>query len=343
MTFTENDRFKAMAIVNIFETSHPFGDYAAFAVLDDGAGVSYGINQFTHRSGSLGSVVERYLNNGGKIGAAVLTAALPTLRKRSASAIAKLSSDIRVKNSLRAAAVTREMKKAQEQVALEKYLQPALDVCEERNFIHPLSLAVVYDSINHGSWERISRNTDPRADEKAWVLEYIRRRHNWLSNEPRLRSTTYRTEFFLRQIAIGNWELSLPLIVHGYRLTQSDLPAPEPPEASGVAVIDTAAKNTLDSVVDSAAERFDRVEKTISKVTTRADSAKSLWTTVIGTLWQPVWAMFSFVAGLPGEVWIVVAVIAAIFLLAYLYRQIELGKIRERTTPSAEAAATPPS
>ena len=38
MTFTENDKLKAMAIVNIFETSRPFGDYAACAVLDDGAG-----------------------------------------------------------------------------------------------------------------------------------------------------------------------------------------------------------------------------------------------------------------------------------------------------------------
>ena len=40
---------------------------------------------------------------------------------------------------------------------------------------------------------------------------------------------------------------------------------------------------------------------------------------------------------------VLVAVIAAMLMLAYLYRQIELGRIRERTTPSAEAAATPPS
>ncbi len=44
MTFTEIDKLKAVAIVNIFETSRPFGDYAAYAVLNDGAGVSYGIN-----------------------------------------------------------------------------------------------------------------------------------------------------------------------------------------------------------------------------------------------------------------------------------------------------------
>jgi hypothetical protein len=38
---------KALAIVNIFETGKPFGEFAAVAVLNDGAGISYGISQFT--------------------------------------------------------------------------------------------------------------------------------------------------------------------------------------------------------------------------------------------------------------------------------------------------------
>lgn len=326
MTFADNEKLKALAIVNIFETSQPFGDYAACVVLNDGAGVSYGISQFTHRSGSLCAVVESYLNNGGKIAATVLTAALPGLKKTSAAALKKLSDDERFKNALRAAAVTREMKMAQHEIAFKRYLKPALEICEERNFSWPLSLAVVYDSINHGSWKKIGRNVVADA-EKAWILEYIRRRHNWLCGIPRLKATSYRTQFFLNQIAIGNWDLRLPVVVNGFRLTEAIL-------ASEASVDDAdpepqRREDAEKSILASAAEKFDRVEKVVTGVTTRADSAKSMWTTVIGTIWQPVWAFFSFLLGLPNEVWIVVAVIAAILMLAYLYRQIELGRIRE--------------
>jgi hypothetical protein len=41
--------------------------------------------------------------------------------------------------------------------------------------------------------------------------------------------------------------------------------------------------------------------------------------------------VFGLIVGVPREVWLVVAVIAALLMLMYLYRQIALGKIRERT------------
>lgn len=223
MTFTENDKLKALGIVNIFETSHPFGDFAACVVLNDGAGVSYGISQFTHRSGSLASVVETYLDNGGQIGKEILAGALPTLKRRSAAAINKLSRDARFQAALRAAAGTREMKAAQQEEAFEKYLRPALQICEAKNFVLPLSLAVVYDSINHGSWERIAAKVAD-ADEKRWITEYVRARHAWLSSVARLKPTSYRTRFFLGQIAIGNWDLRLPIKVHGFTLTEDHFP-----------------------------------------------------------------------------------------------------------------------
>src|SRR5256885_6130459 len=90
MTFTEKDKLKALAIVNIFETSRAFGDYAACVVLNDGAGVSYGINQFTHRSGSLAAVVETYLNNGGNVGREMLMARMPGLGWPSAAPVGRL-------------------------------------------------------------------------------------------------------------------------------------------------------------------------------------------------------------------------------------------------------------
>src|ERR1043166_6704681 len=345
MSFTKNEKLKALAIVNIFETSRPFGDYAACVVLNDSAGVSYGINQFTHRSGSLAAVVEAYLNNGGVVGKAVLESSLPQLKRKSAAAIQNLSSDTRFKNALRAAAITSEMKAAQQEVAFEKYLRPALEICDVHNFVLPLSLAVVYDSLNHGSWEKISRNVGfPACDEKKWVLEYIRCRHSWLSNNPRLKPTSYRTQFFLEQIAIGNWDLRLPITVHGFRLTEALLPTEARPEeamgpvtesepgaiATGSGAEHESVLTVTNNAISSAAENFARVDNVVTTVTSRKDAAKSLWTTVIGTIWQAVWAVFGFFAGLPKEVWIVVAMIAAALMLVYLYRQIELGRIREK-------------
>ncbi len=380
MTFSEQDKLKALAIVRIFETSRPFGDYAACVVLNDGAGVSYGINQFTHRAGSLAAVVETYLKNGGWVGREVLTARLPILRMRSVAPVSRLAADEQFKKALRAAAGTREMKQAQQQVAFERYLRPAIDICESRGFVLPLSLAVVYDSVTHGSWERISAAIphstlrNPQS-EKTWITEYIRKRHFWLTNIPRLKATNYRTKFFLEQIAISNWDLRLPVNVHGLRLMQSmfaqsfnetavepnDTTTPQPqteqtppsptntsaqiPQAqppSGAeegekrsggeeekGILDTAANS-----IEGAASKFDSVNGVVTAFTDRKDAAKSLWTTVLGILSQAAWGVFGFIAGLPREVWIVVAVIAAALMLAYLYRQITLGKIREKLTTS---------
>jgi len=80
---------KAMAVVNIFETGKPFGEFAAVAVLNDGAGISYGISQFTHRSGSLLAVVEKYLASGGMIGRSVIENALPLLQRTEPVSVAR--------------------------------------------------------------------------------------------------------------------------------------------------------------------------------------------------------------------------------------------------------------
>ena len=98
--FSDDDRAKALAIVNIFETSRAFGDPAAVAVLNDGAGVSYGINQFTHRSGALAAVVETYINSGGTVGRVVLSDRLPLLRMSNRSGISRIAADAELKAAL---------------------------------------------------------------------------------------------------------------------------------------------------------------------------------------------------------------------------------------------------
>ena len=278
------------------------------------------------------------------------------MKNNSVAAVSRLSIDQQFKSALRSAAVTREMKAAQKQIAFEKYLRPSLDICERYGFALPLSLAVIYDSVTHGSWERISRsagimtatgNPDkhPDANERTLITNYIRKRHFWLTNIARLKVTSYRTKFFLDQIAIGNWNLRLPLSVLPVLPIEQDIPYAEatiasPPAASETNKTGPETANTGDArtpvlqkagdMIASAAVGFDRVDNTVNGFVVRRDAAKSLWTTVIGTLWQALWAVFGFLIGLPREVWIGVAIIAAIMILAYLYRQITLGRIRER-------------
>jgi hypothetical protein len=88
--------------------------------------------------------------------------------------------------------------------------------------------------------------------------------------------------------------------------------------------------NSIETEVNDAAAKYDQVERIATTVTSRNDAAKSLWTTVIGSVTQTFWALFGLLAGVPREVWLVVALIAAALMLMYLYRQIALGKIRER-------------
>ncbi len=362
MAFTEIDKLKAMAIVHIFETSRPFGDYAAYAVLNDGAGVSYGINQFTHRSGSLLAVIDRYIKCGGEVGTSVFEENIAVLRSASPNAIRIAAANKHLEKALKAAAATVEMRAAQHTIAFERYLRPAIEACEGSEFTTPLSLAVIYDSINHGSWERMRdrvsisapANASMLGFEKAWITEYVRNRHEWLRNVPRLRPTAYRTVFFLTQIARSNWDLDLPISVHGIALNNKhfqtanenaavQIPPSSPPQTLPESSTNDRlparaipAKNEtadpLDKVrekVDATAETYDQIEAIVRTVLTRTDAAKSLWATVVGTIWQSLWAVVSFVIGLPNEVWLVVALIVAALMLFYLYRQFALGKIRE--------------
>ncbi|MEP7213498.1 MAG: chitosanase [Acidobacteriota bacterium] len=379
MKITNEIKTACVAIVSIFETSRPFGDFAAYAVLDDGAGVSYGISQFTHRSGSLAAVIDEYLAAGGAIGRKVFVEAGPLLARRDSAAIKSLAGDKTFAKALKAAAISHEMRAAQSSVAYRLYFAPAVKQCEAIGLQFPLSLAVVYDSVVHGSWPRLRDlvNVPPPSkggNEKAWVTAYVRKRHAWLTASPRLAKTAYRTRFFLDQIAQGRWELELPLRVNGVLLTRSllNFPAAGTPSAAEPAVNsseilpDIAPANieitseastregrtadshqntqppnypselatTLATVEDSlyrAARRYDRVEAVVKTVITRKDAAKSLWTTVIGSVWQLAWAVAGFVYGIPRPIWLAAAVIMGTLAALYLYRQITLAKIREST------------
>jgi hypothetical protein len=253
----------------------------------------------------------------------------------------------------------------------------------------------------------------PQTLEHEWILRYVEARDAWLASIPRLAATRYRTRFFLNQIKLQNWELSLPVRPNGVTITaeiidrfkeyagtqtiaakaetrpgaparasrvgwwplgsessspaenvtgqqvsavgpltnnpqtpskassnSSDVPPTEaqPPntdeaETRAVASVpvthDTNCLDDLETTVNTAAAKYDQVERIATTVTSRNDAAKSLWTTVIGSVTQTFWALFGLVTGVPRDVWLVVALIAAALMLMYLYRQIALGKIRE--------------
>jgi hypothetical protein len=228
MSFSNRAKTIALAIVKIFETSKPFGDYSAVAVLDDGAGISYGTSQFTHKSGSLHAVLFRYLELKGSMPGVVLDAMGDF---RHGKNILKHSNNKAIRTALKNLGKDPIMQEAQRQIAFENYLRPALKAAEGSNFTQPLSLAVIYDSLNHGSYQRIRDKVQlelpasikPLQYEKEWIAAYVKERHEWLTETTRLRKTNYRTQFFLDQINKGNWALSLPLTVHGFKLTEQIL------------------------------------------------------------------------------------------------------------------------
>src|SRR5262245_8888377 len=97
-------------------------------------------------------------------------------------------------------------------------------------FTSPLALAVVHDSIVHGSWERIGAKVKLvplRTTERGWIATYVAIRDAWLASIPRLRSTRYRTRFFQNQIKLENWEMNLPFRANGVAITDATIDAVE--------------------------------------------------------------------------------------------------------------------
>lgn len=332
MGFSNKAKLTALAIVHVFETSKPFGDYSAVAVLDDGAGISLGVNQFTHRSGSLGKVVRRYAELKGEVHVLIAQALPDFEKKRNINAHAN---DANLKKALRAAGKDPLMQRAQQEIAFENYLEPALEACAGSDFELPLSLAVIYDSINHGSYGlirdrvRVERpgngSMKPVEYEREWISQYVRKRDAWLESIPRLAKTDYRTDFFLAQIARDNWNLDLPMTVHGCRLTDEmisaaeeapavsaeELPADVSPseepatESPGVAAEEPAKEEAAPPTPGNGGEN------TFKAYVPQIDTAK-MWLkrTFAGT---SIGAAFAVIAGLP--FWLQVGLFSLVVLI----------------------------
>lgn len=226
--FTARDLAAARAIVSVFETNKVRGNASAVAVLDDGAGISYGIHQATHRAGSLAAVLTCYAERQPNQ-AAQARDYVAMLADVEPANITRCNNNEAFKNWLRAVAQDPAMRQAQFDVFDRDYMQPAVDAAKECKFVEPLSLAVLYDAHIQGGWRTCRNKTNERhakpVSEREWIADYLAVRQAWLQSLPKKaqRNSVYRPKALLQLVQAGNWRLTAPFSVRGFTVTAADL------------------------------------------------------------------------------------------------------------------------
>jgi chitosanase len=230
----------AQAIVNVFETGRVTGDYGRVAVTANDAGhLTYGRAQTTLTSGGLALLVRAYCDADGAYATELMTY-LPALE----AADLALDTDRKLHGVLRRAGLDPAMQRVQDAFVDRVYWQPAVCAAEMAGLRYPLSVAVIYDSTVHGSYQRIRRRivrtvgTADAVGEKRWVRAYVDARRRWLGSHanPLLRRTVYRMDAFKELMRTRRWTLRLPLTVRGAVVNRATLDWPaEPPVVASAA------------------------------------------------------------------------------------------------------------
>lgn len=222
MAFTKRNKAAVKALVSCHETGKPVANYSAIVVLKDDAGITYGAHQATHKSGSLYKIVKMYcdMSNSAlskKLDPYVAGFKNPALRH-------KYAADKTLKKLLVEAGAEPAMRFAQDKVFEVNYLEPAIQAVLGSGWSHPLTLAVVYDSMIQGGWTKV-RDRVKGANEKVWIKNYVAARRKWLLSSSRqvVRNSVYRMATFEKLIANDNWDLDTPFIVHGVRVNDDHL------------------------------------------------------------------------------------------------------------------------
>lgn len=230
---TPTQKQTAQAIVNLFETGAILGDYGSVTVIPGDTGhLTFGRSQTTLASGNLLELLQRYCANDGARFGSRLAPWLP----RFAAIDFSLDGELRLHNLLRATADDPVMRETQDIFFDEVYWQTAARLAGNFGIASPLGLAVVYDSVVHGSWKTLrertvaASGTPTEIGERRWIAAYVATRHSWLASHPRrdLRLTAYRMEAFRRLIEQGYWGLELPLVVRGAEISPATLRATPP-------------------------------------------------------------------------------------------------------------------
>ncbi len=221
---TATQKKTAEAIINIFETSSVLGDYSKVTLIAGDTGhLTYGRSQTTLGSGNLHKLIQEYCNNPGARFGSALSPFLP----RFAAKDFGLDQELHLHNILRASADDPVMRETQDLFFDHAYWKPAERFAMQLGVSTPLGMAVIYDSMVHGSLRLIRDRTNQQSGllsslgEKDWIVAFINTRHHWLSTHPRsdLRPTVYRMDAFRRLIDLGVWGLELPLVVRGHEIS----------------------------------------------------------------------------------------------------------------------------
>lgn len=204
------------AIVNIFETGKPLGDYSQVTLLKNDPGhLTYGRSQTTLASGNLYLLIKSYCDKADDptvkqkpLYADEFKPYLEKLAKKDLS----LDNDQPLKALLKKAGSEKLMQKTQDEFFDRAYYDKAHKRAKSLGITTPLGLAVVYDSYVHGSFQYIYDRanaklgqTPQEAGENKWIKAYVDERYNWLQNHSNslLRKTVYRMTSF-KELINGN-------------------------------------------------------------------------------------------------------------------------------------------
>ena len=225
---SELQKKAAQAIVNVFETGRPQGDYGKVTYHPQDPGqLTYGRSQTTLASGNLYLLVRDYCAAPDAVFGPNLSLYLDRLANRDRS----LNFDERLKALLREAGQDPVMRDCQDRFFDRVYWEPSLTSAKHIHITSALGISVVYDSRVHGAWQRLRDLTmnhmgsPSQVGEKAWIEGYVRLRRNWLAQHSNalLRKTVYRMESFQNLMDQDKWGLELPFVVHGVRIDASML------------------------------------------------------------------------------------------------------------------------
>lgn len=249
MKITETQKKTAQAIVNIFETGNPYGDYAKVTLLPGDPGhLTYGRSQTTLSSGNLYLLIKAYCENEN---ASFKNRLIPYLDRLFYKDVS-LDYDATFRQLLWDAGHDPVMHEVQDSFFDRIYWSPAVNTAERLGITYTLSICIVYDSRIHGSWKLLQDMTDHKAEsitaigEKEWIKCYVETRRSWLANHSisLLRKTVYRMDTFLNLIKDQNWDLDLPIWIRGIKLDETTISG-HPMRVSAAVSEDRLLKLTL--------------------------------------------------------------------------------------------------
>lgn len=231
MPLTFLQKRAAQAIINVFETGTPGGDYAMVTLLPGDSGhLTYGRAQTTLGSGNLHLLIKAYCEAAN----AALSSQLSRYLRRLEDIDLALDHDFEFRSLLTQAGADPVMQEVQDAFFDRLYWTPAEVAAGSLGIGDPLALAVVYDGKVHGSWIRIRDRVNERhgrpatIGQRGWVHRYIAERRAWLAGHSNhlLRRTVYRMDAFSSLMDNNNWSLALPFSVRGQQINQHVLGAP---------------------------------------------------------------------------------------------------------------------